>query len=430
MITPISLLSQVVDFILKRKRLFIFIAAVFLIIVGISALCRGGIGPPPRRTDLTVFLSAAEAIKSGANIYFVTNERGWYYVYMPLLAILLAPFTRLPLLVNTTLWYGLSAIALCGMFLLSARLAQDRSAGKRAAIMAILFCLPSLLESMTRAQTGVIIAFLAIAILYLYMKGWVVWAGILFGFSVVLKSSPLAFLIVFFIVKREWKIVAASLLSILFFAWAFPSLVIGADRNWLLLNEWKNALTHAAASNGHDSRLWGQLATPISAGNQCLYAVVTRWVGQHESNLAAHGNFWVKFGTNAFSATALFLLAFVCRRKRPELSRERLMLEYSLFVILMLLASPFNEIHHFTIFFVIFLPVFLYLDKLPRNSLSYQSLMWSSIIAGLTQTLGHVGPYNEWGFPAMGALLLWFMALVFLMVSKNDKCSQAAQKAL
>jgi hypothetical protein len=416
------LFSQAVDFILRRKKFFIFIVGTFLVIVGISTLCRGGIGPPPRRTDLTVFLSAAEAIKSGANIYIITNDRGWHYVYMPLLAVLLTPFTRLPLLLNTFLWYMLSVVALCGTVLLSARLAQDRLKGMRAAVMAMIFCIPPLVESLTRGQTGVMFIFLAIAILYLYTRGRVVWAGVLLAFSVVLKVSPLALLVVFFLVKREWKTLAAALLGIFFFAWALPSIVIGADRNWLLLKEWSYSMTHAISGAGNESRIWTELVNPLAHDNQSLYAVFTRWACPTETVLATHNDFWIRWGVRIFGVLALSIIAFISRRGKSQSSPKRVMIEYSLFLILMLLVSPVSETHHYTILFALFLPVFLYLDELPRNSVSYQCLMWASLIAGFTQILNYVFPFDMWGFPAIGALIFWCVSLVFLARLKKENC--------
>jgi len=419
MIAPISFFSHVIDFILRRKRLFIFLVVVFFIVIGISTLCRGGIGPPPRRTDITVFLRAAEVVRSGESIYVVTNDRGWHYVYMPLLAVLLIPFTRLGLLLNTCLWYTLSVAALCGTVLLSAQLAQDRLKGKRAAVMAIIFCMPSLVESMTRGQTGVMSVFLAIAILYLYTRGLAVWAGVLLAFSIVLKVSPLALLVVFFLAKREWKILAAALLGTLFFAWAFPSFVIGADRNWLLLKEWIYIMTHAVSGAGNESRIWKELVIPLAQDNQSLYAVFTRWVCPTETAFATHNDFWIKWGVRIFGVVALSIAAFISRRGKSKLSPKRLMLEYSLFLVLMLLISPVSETHHYTILFALFLPVFLYLDELPRNSASYQCLMWGSLIAGFTQILNYVSPFDIWGFPTIGVFIFWCVSFVFLARSKT-----------
>ncbi|MBL7158255.1 MAG: DUF2029 domain-containing protein [Candidatus Omnitrophica bacterium] len=412
--TPVSLLFQVVDFFLRHKRLCILLVVTFFVGVGISTLFRGGIGPPPRRTDLTVFLRAAEAIQSGEHIYLVTNARGWYYVYLPMFAILLTPFAQLPLLVNTFLWYMLSVAALCGTIFLSARLVQNRLLGMRAAIMAALFCVPSLLESMTRGQLGVISVFLAIAVLYLYVRGRAVWAGLLFAFAVVLKVSPLAPLIVLFLVKREWKICVAACLGFFFFIWVFPSFAIGTEQNWFFLTEWNRILSHAISDAGHTSHIWGQLVTPFDADNQSVYAVLTRWVWPSEAALLNHGNFWVRWVVRAFGAATLFMLAFISRHKRSQISRQRLVLEYSLFPMLMLLVSPVSEIHHYTMLFVLFLSTFFYLEELPRNSVSYQSLMWGALIAALTHITGYIPPLDCWGFPAIGAFVFWCVLFVFL----------------
>lgn len=415
-INPVCLLSRAVDLLLRHKRLFISIAVIFFVVVGISALCRGGIGPPPRRTDLTVFLRAAEAILSGEDIYIVTNERGWNYVYPPLLAILLTPFARLPLLLNTSLWYALSAAALCGSVFLSARLAGNRTGGMRAAVMAALFCMPTLVESMTRGQVGVMSVFLTIAILYMYMRGWAVWTGLLFAFSVILKPSPFALIIVFFLARREWKICAAALSGIFFFGWIFPAIAIGAGRNWLFLKEWSRILGYAAVGTGEGVRLWSQLATPLAWDNQSLTAIFTRWAWPTETALAAHGNSAIRLGVNVFGAAALLSLVLVNGRKRNGPRRQKqTMLEYSLFPALMLLISPVSEIHHFTTFFALFLPVFFYLDELPRNSALFYSLTWGGFIAGVTQILGYVKPLNQWGLPAIGALLFWCVSFALLL---------------
>jgi hypothetical protein len=289
----------------------------------------------------------------------------------------------------------------------------------RDAVMAALFCMPSLIESMTRGQTGVTGIFLAIAVLYLYIRGLTIWTGILFGFSVVLKASPLAPVIVLFLVKREWRTVISAMLSIFFFVWIFPSIVMGADRNLSLLTYWHNVLTEAAHNPGHRNLVWSELATPLSWDNQSLYAVLTRWTRPTETALAAHGDLWTRWGVRLFGAIALFFLAFVARRGREGLSQKRIMLEYSLFLVLMLLVSPVSETHHYTTLFVLFFPVFLYLDELPRNSISYQLLMWGSLIAGLTQILGYIPPLGLWGLPMIGALLFWCVSFA-LLVRKGE----------
>jgi hypothetical protein len=114
------------------------------------------------------------------------------------------------------------------------------------------------------------------------------------------------------------------------------------------------------------------------------------------------------------------MLALASRKGRPQSSQKRLMLEYSLFPALMLLVSPVSEIHHYTILFVLFFAVFLYLDGLLLDAASSRGLVWGSLIAGLTQILGYVRPFDQWGFPAIGALLFWCASFAFLRSRSPD----------
>lgn len=413
---PIELVYLVVDFLLEHKRFLILIAVTFFGILGISVLFRGGIGPPPRRTDLTVFLRAAEAIQSGEHIYLVTNARGWSYMYLPLLAIMLTPFTSLPLLVNTSWWYLLSVASFFGMIFLSTRLIQNHRLGMRAAVMASLFCIPPLLEAATRGQPDIMVTFLAVAILYLYMQKKDVWAGLLFAFTVAFKFSPLAPLIVLFLVKRDWKVCASFFIGIILFVVVLPSLFIGTEQNWFFVTEWNRIMSHAVSEAGHESHLWAQVVTPFAEDNQSLYATITRWVWPSESVLVANSNSFLRWGVRAFSFLLLGLLAFLSRKKREEVSREKLLLEYSLYTVLIFFASPVASLHHYIILYLMYLASFFYLEKVPRGSFSYQILSWGALIAFITYLLGLAArdPFCYWGFPVLGVLIFWCVLVVFL----------------
>ena len=415
--TPISLMNQGIDFLLKHKRIFIWGVAIFFIVMGVVALFRGGIGSPPRRTDLTVFLRGAEAIQSGEHLYNVTNARGWNYMYLPLLAILLTPFTQLPLLVNTGIWYILSIASLIGMFYLSARLVQDRRVGRRATLLAALFFLPPLLEVMTRGQIDGIISFFAIAVLSLYLNKKVVWAGILLSFVVALKISPLAPLLVLFIVKREWKMCIAFFLGLFFFVWVYPTVCLGADRNWVLLTQWDSIMNSAVSNLGYKSPLWTQLVSPFAEDNQSLYAVFTRWFWPSEAGLIGHSNIFIKWGVRIGGGVMLAGLAFVSRWKSFPSDRKQIVLEFSLFTVLMFFVSPVASLHHYIILYVMFLATFLYLEELPQRSGAYQSLMWGAIIAFLSFFLGWCfrQPFGYWGFPVIGTFVYWGVLFVFLV---------------
>src|SRR5262245_21599731 len=49
-----------------------------------------------RKTDLGVYLRAAWAVRTGADLYRVTCDNGWHYVYPPAFAVVMAPLADAP----------------------------------------------------------------------------------------------------------------------------------------------------------------------------------------------------------------------------------------------------------------------------------------------------------------------------------------------
>src|SRR5262249_13702005 len=71
------------------------VLAVVVVLFGAAVVQRGAF-LKMRRTDLGVFLRAAWAVRSGADLYGITDDKGLPYNYPPLLAILLTPFADPP----------------------------------------------------------------------------------------------------------------------------------------------------------------------------------------------------------------------------------------------------------------------------------------------------------------------------------------------
>ena len=75
-----------------------------------------------RKTDLGTYLRAAWAVRSGANMYTVTDENHWHYCYPPVFAILLTPLAdapadyerdwMLPYPVSVAIWYAFSILVI------------------------------------------------------------------------------------------------------------------------------------------------------------------------------------------------------------------------------------------------------------------------------------------------------------------------------
>ncbi len=245
-----------VNFFLRRKPLLIFLVFLFFLGLGVSTVYRGALNTP-KRTDLTVYIRGAEAIRAGENIYTVRTERSWNYIYLPLTAVILSFFTGTP------------------------------------------FTL-----------------FLVLLVFYFYTQKRPAWAGILLALAIVLKTSPVGFIVFFFLFKREWEICLWILFGLCLWILASPSFFIGWERN---------------------------------------------------------SNHTIAVTMKALSVAALAGLAWLCGKNKTS-DKVRLFAEYSLFPMTMLFFSPASKMNHFTVLFILFAAACLTAERFSRQSAIYRFL--------------------------------------------------------
>jgi len=437
-----NLIQKIIEFIINRKWLGILLVLGLAIGIGVSTFYRGAISPK-QRTDLTVFLIAGEMVADGraSHMYGIENKRHWHYVYPPILAILLAPVSKWPLGATVALAYLLSLACLAGTVLLSKKFLKEACATTtdlqgRAAVpgplgfrpaswqiaLAMIFCLPMLLNTLTRGQFGIITLFFMAVIFYNYLAQHKVLTGLLLAFAVALKISPLAFLVFFFLMKREWKILASTALGFFLFFFLLPSLVIGFHQNWELLKIWQGLMSVSQSDTAYQHYLWSELFTPFAEDNQSLYAVVTRFVWPSVTSFIGHSNTPVRLITSGLGIL-LLALPFLLQKKEPPTPEQdplRSLAEFSLFPMLMLFTSPVTQIHHYTVAYFLFLAALMMMDRTPRGSWAYKCLGFSLWTCAISLLLGMVVPMmGYWGIPLWGSMLLWGTVL-FCSGTKNN----------
>lgn len=429
---------QIIDFFFQKKWLGILLIAGLVWGVGISTFYRGAVSPK-QRTDLTVYLKAGEVVAEGRSekIYETENVRHWNYVYSPLLAILLAPVSKWPIGINVTLAYALSIACLAGTVLLSRRFPgsvltvktgrqtctsvpapspEYRTASRQIAL-SMIFCLPILLNTLTRGQLGIITLFFMAAIFYSYLAEHKIITGLLLALAVTLKISPLAFLVFFFLMKRQWKILLYTLTGFGFFFFLFPSLFIGFHRNWELLKIWQGLMSISQSDEAYHSYLWAQLFTPFSNDNQSLYAVITRFAWPSEAQFIGYSNAFVRYITSGLGVLFLALPFFRTRSAASKTGQDpvALLTEFSLFPMLMLFTSSVTQIHHYTVTYFLFFTALLWMDRIPRGSRIRKCLGFSLWACALSLTLGMIFlKAGIWGVPLWGSMLLWGVVLLCL----------------
>lgn len=133
--------------------------------------------PDLHKTDFTVFTAAGAAFFDGRDPYAVTNPRGWFYLYPPIFALMVAPLARLDTYGQVGAWFAISAALAFGCAVEARRLWRriapgvGRGEGRWIAWCAGLAVVLPTLECLQRGQVG-------IALLY----------GLLLGHRLVLEG--------------------------------------------------------------------------------------------------------------------------------------------------------------------------------------------------------------------------------------------------
>ncbi|WIG60371.1 MAG: hypothetical protein OJF49_003119 [Ktedonobacterales bacterium] len=185
-------------------------------------LPRGGTG-----SDFGIFLAAGQALRFDphANIYqahtlLATVQahggcKPWHnplYVYPPLLAILLIPFTYLPCTYTTYLWHALTIALWAGCTLVMARRALAIGPWQALAVTALsAFFLP-LMQGLEIGQVHVVVLACCLGALVLAQRNrpsGAYSAGALLAFGAFIKYFP-AFLILYFLLRGQWRVVAGA----------------------------------------------------------------------------------------------------------------------------------------------------------------------------------------------------------------------------
>lgn len=146
-------------------------------------------GAKYHRTDLTVYLAAAEALAAGGDPYAAASPRGWRYVYPPLLAVVARPLTALAAPDAALVVYALSVAAL----LLAAR-ALARGMGPRGPLavgLGMLACAPFVVQTLQRGQVTLVLLALQVLAWAALARGRGVRAGLLLAAGVGLRLTPL-----------------------------------------------------------------------------------------------------------------------------------------------------------------------------------------------------------------------------------------------
>jgi len=248
-----------------------------------------------RKTDAGVFFRAGWAVRADKEIYEVSDNNGWHFVYPPVLAILMAPLSdppkgedrsgSLPYAVSLAIWYVVSCLFwFLGAHLLAEawentthdeRLRSQPRYCRRWWAMRIwpsLICLLPIGHNLSRGQLGTLMLLLLALTARALLRRKPFQAGMWVAGAMALKVIP-AFLLLLPLVRRRWNMLAGCAVGLLLTLLVLPLVTIGPHRTMDSYHDLLNQVLMPGNLSDHQSSRGPEL-TGIRATSNCSPLVV------------------------------------------------------------------------------------------------------------------------------------------------------------
>lgn len=214
----------------------------------------------------------------------------------------------------------------------------------------LLACSP-LAEQFFFGQSNLLLLLLLTGVWLAQRAGRLVGAGLLLGTATVIKLFP-GFLLVYFVLRRQWKAVAATAVTFVGLT-AGTAAVLGPQTYRTYIQEVLPSVAsgRSAWSNASLAGFWSKLFDPASEPDLPWPRTQPLWPSPALA----------RAGTLLSCAGVVVALVWVCRRAQTRAERDH---AFGVAVIAMLLVSPITWSHYFLL---LFLPLPMVWLALPRS---------------------------------------------------------------
>ena len=412
------------------RRIFLFAAVAFFISLGCSTIFRANYSHT-HRSDFTVYTSAGKAVLDGTNIYEAHNIRGWYFMYLPIFAIVMVPFAWMGTFWASLLWFLLSAFTLIHGIDLACRLARHGFPRMRIhdfwfrALVGLIVLLPAT-SGIARGQASVLIMYLMTLGIWFYFEKQPWAAGLALAGCIVLKIFP-ALLALYFLIHRRFKYAATTALWLILLILVIPSAVFGPAKNFALLRQWNTTIAMPANQGiGEANTRFDQMIDPRNSRNQSLQAVAIR-SGTGRTMDVPFENEQITRPIALLMNVLLFVVStWLCFKNHWSESMRRSLLKISMLALLMLMISPVTWNHNFVL---VVLPAAAALAawRSQGEQSSYAVFGWALLVYGAGTVLSMVDVLNYFGSRFWGTILLW-TAFAWVLLKDKQSTRQPSER--
>ncbi len=404
-----------------------------------------------RQSDRSVFRESGERRKTALGRWLPTVQmvsatqgqgdpygHGHWFPTPPMVLLSLIPLAKLGYTAAGLVWALLKAAGfVVVMVLLIRELGRDGPAiPVGVLLMAGLYSLRPIFSDLQHANLNIfVLVWLGLA-WWLYVRGQDFGAGLLVALAIVTKVTP-ALALAYFLYKRAWRVGAGAVAGLVLFVLVVPGLYFGFERNLALLREWFDMLAAPFVLHGYatleieNQSLYGVLLRVLSNGG--LLAIdhmpTMEALNAGMESMARPATAVGQLLKPALTVGFLAALAWLCRTRAASRRDPRLLLEFGLVLLAMLLMGERTWKHHATTLPLVYLGVWWVLTCHPwsdRFRAWYVAGLVVQIILLLGTSEGLLG--DRLGNLALdGGVFCWGLMLCFVQTGVLLRAAKESQ---
>ena len=401
----------------RARKLGIYLLLVFWILSAIAAVYRQLGGVSGGAADFYEFYMVSQSFLYGGDHSNVITQ-----TYPPFFQLLLWPFSWLPLWLASFLWFMFCS----WMAYLSVKIMYRIVNPEQKPLPRIYFGVPVLmvvtlfLNDLVMGNVNLIILFTIVSGLYWFLQQRPYRSGVFLAMGASTKILPFLF-ILYFLYKRQYRVVVAAFLGIILFSLLLPPVFLG-DKGVDIVTDWGERISNIVGQSNDDvSGRWYERDDMLTASNQSLYAFLSRYMrdipgvyGDEDTRINV-----VSLGVDAVNMIFYFLvmllamyLAYLLRHKLEPVSHaNRYILEYSIMVVTLLVVSPLAWTNYYLFLVIAYFALFHQLRLIEKKSYLYRVLPRYFLFVFVLGIVTAIPYISAFGIPFLALLTVMGMLM-------------------
>lgn len=313
-----------------------------------------------RMTDFGVYLRAAWAVRTGNDLYAVTDDNGWHYCYPPTFAILLTPladppagFSRegyLPYPISVGIWVlACYALAILAVHILANRIVPEAIPFSRRWWSArngpLMLSAGGIGYTIVHGQVNTLVAALIAAMFVAWAAGRRMASGLWLAGAITLKVVP-AFLVLFPLVRLDRRALVGCGVGLILLLGMLPASVFGVSgairENRKLFDQ---VLLPGTTGEGDQTRA-KELTQTVATDSHSFQAVIHNFRNPDVYTRPANASRSTRLIHWSICGVMTLITLLVGWYSRNGETPSQLVFLGSLLLV-MVLVSPVSHVHHF-----------------------------------------------------------------------------------